>query len=373
MANSLPRNQDDVDRSVDSLLLEMQSVPPLRRAVFDAPSMRRSSFGIRGWLLAAASHGVPAGALLVDTPLDADDLADGVLVTSNQELAVVKRLSAAVPKMAGVGVAAGSSCTVGSLGPYALACISATTVGDAFDVAVSLLDLTFAFISPVSWRDDRGQVVWMDDRLVPEEARCLIMERDLTAFLRVVPAITEWVDGIRVHTSLGDESIAELRKVAHGVLVTRGVANVIEIDSTVLSRPTRQANPDAAALWMRLAQAELLQRAMFESVTASIVAKVKQRLADPPTLTDLAQSFHIDERTLRRRLAKEGASYRRIVDEARHECAVELIAYGDDSVERIAARVGYNDAAAFSAAFKRWRGESPGRFRRRQLESKYVV
>jgi len=46
--------------------------------------------------------------------------------------------------------------------------------------------------------------------------------------------------------------------------------------------------------------------------------------------------------------------------------AAELLRDTEDSLARIAARVGYQGVPSFSKAFKRWRGVSPGVFRRRQ-------
>lgn len=91
-------------------------------------------------------------------------------------------------------------------------------------------------------------------------------------------------------------------------------------------------------------------------------------MRDPPTTAELARRLHVDERT-RRHLAREGASYRAIVDEARRTHALDLMRYSELSVERMAEETGYHDAAAFNAAFKRWHGQSPGRFRQRTLDA----
>nr|WP_328809445.1 helix-turn-helix domain-containing protein [Saccharothrix sp. 6-C] len=57
------------------------------------------------------------------------------------------------------------------------------------------------------------------------------------------------------------------------------------------------------------------------------------------------------------------ASYQELLDEARAE---ELLTTNDLPVERIAARLGYGETAAFIHAFRRWHGTTPGDYGRRR-------
>ncbi|MFD2400258.1 helix-turn-helix transcriptional regulator [Prauserella oleivorans] len=70
-------------------------------------------------------------------------------------------------------------------------------------------------------------------------------------------------------------------------------------------------------------------------------------------------------RTLRRKLAAEGTSYRALVDEVRETVAEDLLATPALSVEQIAHRLGYSEASSFIHAFTRWKGVPPREFRRR--------
>jgi AraC-like DNA-binding protein len=337
-------------------------------AAADAPSLRRSALAILGWVDAAACHGLDGDQLLDGTGLTRSDVVQlDMLVEPWQELMVIQRLAVALPDQAGLGVIAGTSCTVGSLGSLALVCLSLETVGEAVDQGERLLGLTFAFVAPVLEWDGSDLVVTMDDRHLHATVRELVMERDLTAFLQIIDAVAEDLSGIFIGTSLGPESIAALRGVAHGIPVEPSAQNTVRLAARVLASRTRQANPIAAADWLLRAEADLERRRGSETIALKVKTAVVRRVDDPPPAADLARSFHMDERTLRRRLAREGTSYRAIVDEARRVLAIDLIRFSDLSIERIAEQTGYNDAAAFSAAFKRWQGESPGRYRQRTL------
>lgn len=72
----------------------------------------------------------------------------------------------------------------------------------------------------------------------------------------------------------------------------------------------------------------------------------------------LARSLGITPRSLRRRLAAEGASLTALVDEARCRLACEELRR-NGSIKAIAERVGFSEPSAFHRAFKRWTGQTP--------------
>jgi len=71
----------------------------------------------------------------------------------------------------------------------------------------------------------------------------------------------------------------------------------------------------------------------------------------------------IGERTLRRRLAEAGTSYRALVDDVRKERALLLLEH-DETVSNVAQYLGFSDATAFARAFRRWTGRLPQQHRR---------
>jgi AraC-like DNA-binding protein len=75
-------------------------------------------------------------------------------------------------------------------------------------------------------------------------------------------------------------------------------------------------------------------------------------------LDSVAWQCGVSERTLRRRLAEAGTSYRALIDDVRKERALALLAE-DANVSLVAQRVGFADATAFARAFRRWTGRQP--------------
>lgn len=82
-----------------------------------------------------------------------------------------------------------------------------------------------------------------------------------------------------------------------------------------------------------------------------------------PSLVTTANYLCMNERTVRRRLADEGCTYRQIVDKARKERAIALLLNSSIPVDRISDILGYSETASFRHAFRRWTGQSTTEFR----------
>jgi AraC-like DNA-binding protein len=92
---------------------------------------------------------------------------------------------------------------------------------------------------------------------------------------------------------------------------------------------------------------------------------VMARIASPPSLAELASRTRLTVRQLRFALTRDGTSYQRLVRECRIAYFRELARNSTMSLAEIGGRLGYSDAAHFSAAIKRWTGQSPSDFRKR--------
>jgi AraC-like DNA-binding protein len=97
--------------------------------------------------------------------------------------------------------------------------------------------------------------------------------------------------------------------------------------------------------------------------------RVQQMLLETLHTGDLgmarvARALGLGRHTLYRRLKVEGVTFAQVLDELRHTLALDYLGAGKVSVNETAYLLGFSDAAAFSRAFKRWTGESPGRARR---------
>jgi AraC-like DNA-binding protein len=79
------------------------------------------------------------------------------------------------------------------------------------------------------------------------------------------------------------------------------------------------------------------------------------------SMETIAGKMAISRQTLFRKLKAEGATFEKVLDELRHKMALNYLSERKVSVNETAYLVGFSDRAAFSRAFKRWTGTSPGR------------
>ena len=96
-----------------------------------------------------------------------------------------------------------------------------------------------------------------------------------------------------------------------------------------------------------------------DGLLASVVNRIRYGLQDRPSQRNLAAQVNVSERTLRRRLAVQEASYRHLKDEARYERARDLLINTRMGIAEVAQALGYADARSFRRAFKRWSGVLP--------------
>ena len=86
-----------------------------------------------------------------------------------------------------------------------------------------------------------------------------------------------------------------------------------------------------------------------------------------PSFDAVAASLHMHARTLRRRLAEEGNTFRALTNDVRATLATELVSQVGLTVEQVARRLGYAETAAFNHAFSRWFGIAPNEYRRSRM------
>ncbi len=80
----------------------------------------------------------------------------------------------------------------------------------------------------------------------------------------------------------------------------------------------------------------------------------------------VAEMLSLHPRTLHRRLEAGGTSFRTLLEEVRFQIARDLLAHADLPLSQVAGSLGYADASAFTRAFRRWAGTTPGRWRRQR-------
>ena len=78
----------------------------------------------------------------------------------------------------------------------------------------------------------------------------------------------------------------------------------------------------------------------------------------------IARSLAVSERSLHRRLAERGLSYKRFVDGIRSGLSLRLLNETELPLAEVARRLGFRSQSSYSRAALRWHGNAPGEVRR---------
>jgi AraC-like DNA-binding protein len=219
----------------------------------------------------------------------------------------------------------------------------------------------------------RGVFGSTEVRLVPED-RVALSPEERRALLDIVMLSTQGL----IESVLG-------RPMSQGRFeLPYAVPEHAEVYERLFHAPVRFGCPGAAIIipaeWLSIecpladpalhdaALQSLLSAARQLRAGRTLVARVEEILARRGAKLGLpaaARLLGVSPRTLNRRLEQEGTTYLSLVERLQRAQAEALLRDPELTIVEIAHLLGYEDTANFGRAFRRWFGDSPGRFRRR--------
>ncbi|MDL0431517.1 helix-turn-helix transcriptional regulator [Marinobacter sp. TBZ242] len=105
----------------------------------------------------------------------------------------------------------------------------------------------------------------------------------------------------------------------------------------------------------------LAPKAPFSARVASLIAGHLER--GRVGVEAVASQLHMSRHTLHKRLKQENLTFAALLEEIRRERALAYLKDRSKSLVEIAEQLGFSELSAFSRAFKRWMGKSPGAYR----------
>ena len=258
----------------------------------------------------------------------------------------------------------------------------------AFDTAYSGIDEYLARTRPTlrSVFEHKGRYL----PLLVDGARYSFEVRDdrsysilrLPPILELHPALYEFalaVSVLRARRMTGDPNLAPL-EVHFRHEAPPNLAN----HEALFRCPLRFGAPEAqlvlstALLDRHMPQADAGLHELLEQKASAMLARLSKIngyadqvlvLADSELRTisadHIAGRLGVSERTLHRRLAAEGTSYRELIERARKSAALRFLDQ-PRSLEEVADLLGYASTQSFQRAFRRWTGTSPGSYQRQR-------
>jgi AraC-like DNA-binding protein len=167
-----------------------------------------------------------------------------------------------------------------------------------------------------------------------------------------------------VHPAPGN--CAEHRRFFHERVRFAAGSSSMSLSAADTSRPMRDADAALEGIIRRRLENALGDR--DRSSAGEMRTRVRRMLVEHLgrsvlTLDAVATALAVSRRTLTRRLAEEGTSYRHILDEVRRDFAQALLRDRSLSIGDIAFFLQFSEPAAFHRSFRRWTGRTPQGFR----------
>ncbi|MEM9133328.1 MAG: AraC family transcriptional regulator ligand-binding domain-containing protein [Actinomycetota bacterium] len=319
----------------------------------------------------AQDLGIGLDVALAGTGLDESDLAEADReVTIDQELTAVANIAAAYPAEAGLGVAVGERLHVNAFGIWGFAVLTSPTFRAAIETAMDYARLSFAFADLEFHEapDDDARLVFDLSALDPA-VRPYVLERQSMVTIHFAREVvdSDVLSRFRIETTLSSDYGRALADRIGLAVEAESHKDAVVFPADVPDLPVPRSDP--VTLRFCLEQCEALAARLTDD-TQPWSGKVRdvlvEDIAQEHQIGYAARRLAVNERTLRRRLADEGTTFRELYADTRLSIARELLETAGLSVEAVAHRVGYAEPASFARSFAKHYGVTPGRVRRRQ-------
>lgn len=149
--------------------------------------------------------------------------------------------------------------------------------------------------------------------------------------------------------------------------------NRVRFPAHYLSIPFPHNDPGLRVMLDR--QADAMLRALPESdnldrALQQVIARLLPEAS--ATLPRAAAELHLSSRTLQRRLDARGITWQRLLDRSREQLVRHYLTDPSLALGDIALLLGFSEQSAFTRAYRRWTGTTPGKARREFTTSTHV-
>lgn len=263
-----------------------------------------------------------------------------------------------------IGFEVGQQIAAGNLHAVGYGWLASRTLGEAFARLVRHQRMiTTASRSSIEIDDDELRLVVGYDHRTPQQG--------IDAYVAAVVAIARQV-AYQDLAPLRVEMVRERPPCAKQLSRYFGCPVTYGSDRVVIAWRRRQVEKFLPRQNPAVAQAsdEVASRYIAHMDRCDVVTRARMGIIDllaggEPTRAALAEHLHMSERTLARRLKEAKTTYRKLLDEVRHELGLGYIRQSSYSVMDITYLLGFSDQSSLARSFKRWTGLSPTDYRAR--------
>jgi AraC-like DNA-binding protein len=264
---------------------------------------------------------------------------------------------------------AGASMHVSSFGMYGFAILSSAD----FRKTMSFCERYHVLATPLvmlRFREEHGLGIWSIDPIadtpVNDSLYRFIVEMQMGVILSVLRDVmgASFSPNEVALTYSRQDDFEPAKQFGKCRIIFDRRVNEFIFEATWLDASAELGNRTTYALVESLCDGLVAEMSQIAGVAGRVRALLLQDVGRQPSLTAVAGRLKISERTLRRRLAHQGVSFRGLLAELRVQLAVRYLRETSMNNDDIAVAIGFRDPANFRHAFRRWSGHSPSVFRR---------
>jgi AraC-like DNA-binding protein len=270
------------------------------------------------------------------------------------------------------GLHFGESLQIAALGVVGQLIRNSRTIGEALTHAASFTHLLTDALTMEVDRTTFGFAV----RFIPNETRqraapamfrqlmdfmmaFLIHEVDGLVLARIQP------DRITLAGTIADGAAVEYERVLRCSTIREEDAYELMFAGSYWDEPILLANYDLQTVLLQkvssMGQSDETSQRMSDRIRSYLLANANMGL---PSLDAIAGNFNLSSRSVQRKLQEEGLTYQQVADSVRKTLAIHFLESGRHPTKEVSYILGYNELSAFSRAFKRWTGTTPGGYQK---------
>jgi len=292
----------------------------------------------------------------------------GSEITLGQQLRQIRNVNRLRPP--GWSLEIGSILDAATHGPVGFAAVSAPTLAESLKVIARFAHVRGPYFRFEARGDARRFSLRVDERVeLLEEERAPLIE----TLMLSVQKLVELILGHPMHEAAFEFAYPAPPYASLYASYFHGSVR-FDADQTVLAVPAawlRLGCPMADPVMYEASVRKLEMLARRLDSDEHIVARIEQLIAGRRdgrlSLEEVAKRVHVSTRTLIRRLRRAGTTYHELLDAHLRESAEALLKNPHFGIAEVSQCLGYEDAANFGRACRRWFGMAPSRYRRKLL------
>ena len=286
------------------------------------------------------------------------------LISFHKATTIIRRAVRMLPAEP-LGLQVGSRESLVSFGILGFAMLSSRNVREAFATGLeyhlasgSLMDVT-ADLDPTEVR------LQLQERLPDPELLPFLCEEVFASSATIMRLmIGRDASPLRLELSYPPPSYAAAYSELFNCPIRFGShINCLVFSSTLLDHPLATHSAASHALALTACRRLIAPAKNSLNIIGTVENLLQERLSQRTSMTHIANTLNISERSLRRQLIKAGQSFSSIRDRVMAQHAQRLLNDATLTVAHIADALGFSDTRDFRRAFLRWTGMTPRSFR----------